>query len=112
DGSDQRVRHRRETPEKNRNGIADLCAVTVDEPAEAEQADGIGTLKCGVDQSELLVAPAELAIEKFFDQRENLTIDVVDRSREKQQCAYDPAHSAHAIATGSNDRQTRPAGNS
>src|SRR6266849_5504557 len=105
------MRHRGHTPQRDRKRVADLRSIAIDKPSEQQQADGVGSLKCRVDQAELLVCPAQLAVEKLFDQSEDLTIDVINGRREEKQCADAPSHTAHAVATVSSACQTRPAGN-
>ncbi len=83
---------RRETPRHDRDCIAELLSESIDKPAEQQKADCIRRLKRGVDQTELLIAPADLSVDKLLDQREDLAIDIIDGRGEEQQRANDPAH--------------------
>ena len=87
----QRVAHGGDAPERDRRRVADLRAVLVDEPAEQEQTDGVGPLEGGVHQAELLVGPPELLVEELLDERQDLPVDVVDRRRQEDERADDPA---------------------
>ena len=57
----------------------------------SEQADGVRALEGGVHQAELLVRPPELLVEELLDESEDLPVDVVDRRRQEDQRADDPA---------------------
>src|SRR5207237_857337 len=67
----------------------------VDERAEQQQPDRVGTLKGGVDASVVGVAPPQLVVEDRLQQRQDLTVDVVDRGRQKQQQTDQPAIATH-----------------
>src|SRR5260370_35454414 len=100
-----------QAPKRDRDRVADFGSIAIDKPSEQQQPDGIRSLKCRVDEAELLVGPAKLAVEKFFDQRKDLAIDVINGGREEEQGADGPSHTAHAVATASSACHTRPAGN-
>ncbi len=89
------MRRSRKAPGRNGERIADLRPEPIDEPAEQQNTDRIGSLKGGVDQAELFIAPSELAVGKLLDQRENLAIDIVDGGGKEEQRADDPTDVGH-----------------
>ena len=91
---------RREAPEDDGDGVADLRPVAVDEPPEEEEADGVGPLEGRVHHPELLVRPAELDVEELLDERQDLPVDVVDRRGQEEEAADDPADAAHGRRGG------------
>ena len=56
-----------------------------------QQADRVRRLKGRVDHAELLVGPPKLDVQEWLHQRQNLSVDVVNRRCKEQQTAYDPA---------------------
>jgi hypothetical protein len=62
---------------------ADLGAKPVNKPAKTQQTEAIGTLKGGIDHPEFLIGPAQLGIQDFFNQREDLPVDIVDGGGEE-----------------------------
>jgi hypothetical protein len=80
-----------DAPGDDGDRVADLRPLAIDEPAEEQQADGVRALEKGVGQAELGGGPVKLGIQVFLDEREDLTIDVVDRRGQEQQGADHPA---------------------
>ena len=94
----------REAPGGDRDGVADSRAEAIDEPAEEQQADGVRRLEGRVDLAELGVRPVQLVVEHRLEQREDLAVDVVDRRRQEQQPADEPAVAAgEGIEGGAKD---------
>jgi hypothetical protein len=90
------VGQRRQAPREERHPVPDLRPEAVDEDPEQEETHGVGGLERGVDLAELLVRPPELGVQDRLEQGEDLTIHVVDRRRQEQQGADDPAVPADA----------------
>ena len=74
-----------------------------------QQPDGVGELEGKDDVGVVDLAPAELRLEGRLEDAEHLPIDVVDRRREEQQAADDPAEVADADARR---EPSRPPGDS
>jgi len=102
--ADQRVGRGSQAPDRDRHRVADLHALAIDEPTEQKQADGVGELERGVREAVLRVGPAELGVERPLDQRQDLTVDVVDGRGQEQQAADQPAITAHAVCERSGGR--------
>jgi hypothetical protein len=79
-----------QAPGHDGDGVADLRPDAIDEPAEEEEARGVGELEEGVGQAELRVRPVQLLIEDGLDEREDLPVDVIDGRRYEQQRANEP----------------------
>ena len=78
-------------PGEDRDGVTDLDAETVDEPAEADQTEGVSRLEGRIDVTVLLVRPTQLGVEHRLQEGEDLPVDVVDRRGEEKQGQNDPS---------------------
>ncbi len=94
DGAHEGVSGGGKAPRGDGDGVADLGAVAVDEPAEGEVAEGVGTLEERVDPAELLVGPVEFLVEDGLQQRQDLPVHVVDARSGEEQAADEPAVAA------------------
>lgn len=68
---------------RNRDGIAHISAVAIDEPTEEEQAGTVSCPKRRVDGAELRVGLTQLVIQHRLEQGQNLSVGVIDCCRQK-----------------------------
>ena len=85
------VRHRGQAPHDERDGEALLRPEPVDHPAGEQKPDRVGELEREDDVGVVDLAPAELLLERGLEDADDLPVDVVDRRREEEQRADDPA---------------------
>ena len=77
--------------------------------AGEQQPDRVGELEREDDVGVVDLGPAELLLQRRLEDADDLPIDVVDRRREEQQRADDPADVPPAVA-GRRDAAAAPAG--
>src|SRR3954469_7059245 len=82
---------RRKRPERDGDRVTDFRPVLVDEPAKPDEREPVSKLKDRIRQPVLGVAPAQLLIERLFQQREDLPINIIDGGGEEEQRADDLA---------------------
>ena len=85
------VRHRRDAPHNDSNRKAHARAQAIHEPPGEEEPDGVGKLKREDDVAVIELAPAELLLQRRLENADDLTIDVVDDRRKKEQPAHIPS---------------------
>jgi hypothetical protein len=76
--------HVADRPDDDRESIAQPCADSVDDPAKADIAYGIGHLEPEHDVGEIALAPAEFGLQRRLEHADHLPVDIVDRRRRKQ----------------------------
>ena len=81
----------RKAPQDDRNRESRTDAETVHDPPRHQESCGVGELKGEDDVGVVEFRPAELVLESRLQDPDDLPVDVVDRRREKQQRADDPA---------------------
>jgi len=73
------------------DGEPEAGAEAVHHPARGEQADRVRDLKGEDDVGVVHFAPAELQLQRGFEEADHLAIDVVERGGQEEQAADDPA---------------------
>ena len=85
------MRHRGQAPHNERNGETLLRPEPVDHAAGKEERDRVRELEREDDVGVVDLGPAELLLEVDLENADDPTVDVVDRRREEEQRADDPA---------------------
>src|SRR5262245_14246603 len=85
------MRNRRHAPHHDRQREAHARAEAIHQSSGEEQAHGVRQLKREHDIGVVDLAPSELGLERWLEQPDDLSIEVVDRRGEEQQRADDPA---------------------
>ena len=91
-GVGQRVAHGGKAPDAHDQDVADARADLVDHSAGHEQADGVGSLKGIHDIAVVDLRQADGVLERGLEQRDDLSVHVIDRGREEEHGADGPAH--------------------
>jgi hypothetical protein len=79
----------RQAPERDGEGEAEFRAEPVDQRTDREQADRVGEREIEDDVAVVEIAPAELRAQRRPEQRDDLSVDVVDGGGEEEQRADD-----------------------
>ena len=80
-----------EGPDGEGDGVSDAGADLVDEASHEDEAEGVGEGEAGVDEAELIIAPADGFLEVACKDAEDGAIDVVDGGGVEEEAADDPA---------------------
>src|SRR5262249_54020938 len=87
----QRMTHRRNAPKHHRQRKALPGSEAVHQTAHPQQPDCVSHLEEHNDPTVLDLAPTYLCLKSRLQYSNALAIDVIDRGREEQKCANDPA---------------------
>src|SRR5262249_47215007 len=87
DRSRRRVSHGRQAPEQNCCRKAHRSSASLDELSDQQRTDPIGHEEHGYDVAVPDLAPPELHLQSWLEQREALAIHLIDRGGKKQQRA-------------------------
>jgi len=85
------VRHGSEAPKEYRDGKSLARAEPVHESADEYQSGGIRQLEGEHDIAVIDLAPVQVGLKRWFQQADDLAIDVVHRCGKEQQSANEPA---------------------
>ena len=90
--------HGGEAPHTHHQYVADARAEFVDETAGEQQADCVGDLKCIDDVAVIYFGQADAVFESWLEERDNLTVHVVDGGCGEEHGADCPAGATEACA--------------
>ena len=82
-GGRERVRHAGQAPHADADPEPAAQTHAVDEPAGAQKRERGRDLERGAHVGVILIRPAELGLQRGFQERENLPIDVVEHDRDE-----------------------------
>src|SRR5262249_10562183 len=82
--------HSSETPDNYCQGVTYFCSEPVYQPARNQQAQSVRGIKSGDDVAVVDRRPSDYSPQVFLENADDLSIDVVDGGREKQQRADQP----------------------
>jgi hypothetical protein len=85
----------REAPQADGEGVAETNADGVNDAADSEQPHGIGGLEGNDDVAVLKLGPADLGLEQWGEEAEDLAVHVVDGVGEEKQGADAPSDAGH-----------------
>ena len=97
-GIGQGVAHRGEAPYRHDENAVDACADLIDHVSGDEQTDGVSSLKCVDYVAIVYFCKADGVLEGWLPPRNDLAIHIIDRSREEEHSADDPAHMSETWA--------------